>query len=34
VILFVAALVAGIFAAQWMLRLAQKRPAAPGTVRQ
>jgi len=34
VILFVAALVAGIFAAQWMLRLMQKRPAAPGTVRQ
>jgi hypothetical protein len=34
VILFVAALVAGIFAAQWMLRLTQKRPAPPGTVRQ
>ncbi len=34
VLLFVVALVAGIFAAQWMLRLSQKRPAASPTVRQ
>jgi len=34
VLLFVVALVAGIYAAQWMLRLAHKTPAASQTLRQ